>query len=73
MPLPTTPAKVAIRGSLSTLRRISISGSDRAMTLIMNAKVVPRGGALANQRLYDGNDASGVGVHGDTHNDSSGH
>ena len=46
MPLPTTPTKVAIRGSLSTLRRISISGNDRAITLIMNARVVPRAAPL---------------------------
>src|SRR3990172_5919105 len=42
MPAATTAMKVAMRRALSTLRRITISGSDSAITLIMKASPVPR-------------------------------
>lgn len=41
MPVPTTPIKVKISGSLSTLRRMIISGRDNPMTDIINARAVP--------------------------------
>ena len=53
MPVATTPMKVAIRRALSTLRRIIISGSDRAITLIMKASTVPSAAPFAEQRLHD--------------------
>jgi hypothetical protein len=36
----TTPANAAISCSFSALRRMTISGSDGAITLIMNASMV---------------------------------
>jgi len=42
MPLATTPIKVAINFGFNTLRRIAISGSDSAITLIIKARTVPR-------------------------------
>ena len=44
----TTPTKVVIRRILSTLRRITISGNERAITLIMNASTVPSAAPLAS-------------------------
>ena len=44
----TTPTKVAIRRILSTLRKITISGNDSAITLIMNASTVPSAAPLAS-------------------------
>ena len=44
----TTPTNVAIRRSFSTLRRITISGNDSAITLIMNASTVPSAAPLAS-------------------------
>jgi len=56
MPVATTPTKVAIRRGFSTLRRITISGSDSAMTLIMNASTVPSAAPLASSASTSGND-----------------
>ena len=41
MPAATTPTKVAISPGFSTVRRMIISGSDSAITLIMKASTVP--------------------------------
>ena len=42
MPPATTPMKVAINFGLSTFLKITISGNDKAITLIMKARAVPR-------------------------------
>src|SRR3990170_2509283 len=42
IPIPTTPAKVAIKRTLRTFRRMIISGRDSPITDIMNASTVPR-------------------------------
>ena len=46
-----------------------ISGSDSAVTAIMNASTVPMRHALAEQHLGDGDDADRVGIqrHADQH------
>ncbi len=49
MPVATTPAKRAISCGLSTLRRMIISGADRAMTLIMKASTVPSAAPLPSR------------------------
>src|SRR5450830_112356 len=49
MPLATTATKVAISLIFSTLRRMIISGSERAMTLIMKASTVPSAAPLASR------------------------
>ena len=41
IPNPTTPINVKINGSFSTLRRIIISGRDKPITDIINARDVP--------------------------------
>ncbi len=41
MPVATTPMKTAISLTDSTLRRMIISGSDRAITDIIKASTVP--------------------------------
>ena len=49
MPKATTPAKVAIRRGLRALRKMIISGADKAMTLIMNASTVPSAAPLPSR------------------------
>ena len=39
--MPTTPMKVKINGSFNTFLRITISGSDKPITAIINARAVP--------------------------------
>ena len=41
MPVPTTPIKVKIKGIFNTFLSITISGSDRPITAIINANAVP--------------------------------
>ena len=48
MPAATMPANAAISRTFRTLRRMIISGSDKAMTLIMNASTVPSAAPLAS-------------------------
>jgi hypothetical protein len=54
MPLPTTPINTAIITGFSTLRRITISGSDSAMTLIMKANTVPRAAPFSSRAWITG-------------------
>ncbi len=42
IPSPTILTKVSINGSFNTLRRIIISGNDKAITDIINANEVPK-------------------------------
>ena len=46
MPSATTPKKVAMSRGLSTLRNMMASGSESAMTDIMNASTVPSAAPL---------------------------
>ena len=54
MPLPTTAIKTPINVGFSTLRKITISGSDSAMTLIMKARTVPNAAPLPSSASMTG-------------------
>ena len=54
MPEATTPIKIAISLGLRTFLKITISGKDKAMTLIMNAKTVPRAAPLPSKASTTG-------------------
>ena len=49
MPLPTTARKTPIKAGFRTLRNITISGRERAITDIMKAKTVPRAAPLPSK------------------------
>src|SRR4029450_3217961 len=48
MPVATTATNVAISCGFRTLRRITISGSESPITLIMNASTVPKAAPVAS-------------------------
>ena len=54
MPTATTPKNVRISGHLSTLRKITASGSERPMTDIMKASTVPSAAPLPSKACTTG-------------------
>ena len=63
MPVATIATNAAMSGGRSTLRRMIISGSESAITDIMNASTVPSAAPFAEERLHDGDDAGRIRVH----------